>query len=227
MTDTSLQRWGGLATIGVGICSLLYGILYVVFVVFGPRLDPAPSLISFGVQITNLLLALSGLLSLIAVVTIFQKVRGASEGWARLALWFGMFGALLGGLHGWYDLIRNPILAQAFDQAASAPAATLIANLPSVIDPRGAGTFGLTGLFFLILGLLLYRVEGIPTRVAQLALFASLLLELIFLGTVFYAGGLGIGAARYLFLVAGPLQSILIGPIVYVWLGTILQRTAA
>jgi len=61
MTDSSLQRWGGLATIGVGICSLLYGALYVVLVVFGPKMDPATSLTSFGIQITNLLLALSGL----------------------------------------------------------------------------------------------------------------------------------------------------------------------
>src|SRR5689334_2723517 len=176
MTDTSLQRWGGLATIGVGICSLLYGVLYVVLVVFGPKLDPATSLTSFGIQITNLLLALSGLLSLIAVVTIFQKIRGVSEGWARLALWFGMFGALLGGLHGWSDLVHNPILAQAFGQPDTAGAANLIANLPSQVDPRGVGTFGLTGVFFFILGMQLYRVQGVPQRLAQLAILGSVLL---------------------------------------------------
>src|SRR5262249_24411983 len=90
MTDTSLQRWGGWASIGVGLCSLLYGILYVGFVLLGAKLDPAASLVSFGIQSTNLMLALSGLFSLIAIVAIFQRVRAASEGWARLALWFGM-----------------------------------------------------------------------------------------------------------------------------------------
>lgn len=227
MPDSSLQRWGGLATIGVGICSLLYGVLYVVLVVFGPKMDPATSLTSFGVQITNLLLALSGLLSLVAVVTIFQKIRGVSEGWARLALWFGMFGGLLSGLHGWHDLIANPILAQAFSQPDTAGAANLVANLPAVVDPRGVGTFGLTCVFFFILGMQLQHVEGIPQRLAQLALLGSLLLGLIFIGTVFYDGGLGIAPARYLFLVAGPLQSIIVGPVVYIWLGSILQRTAS
>jgi hypothetical protein len=48
-----------------------------------------------------LLLALSGLLGLFTVITIFQRVSSVNEGWARIALWFGMFGALLGGLHGW------------------------------------------------------------------------------------------------------------------------------
>jgi hypothetical protein len=225
MNDSSLQRWGGLATIGVGICSFLYGILYVVLVFLGPRTDTATSLTSFGIQITNLLLALSGFLSLIAVVTIFQKVHVTSEGWARLALWFGMFGALLGGLHGWYDLSRNPALARAFASTDTAAAANLIASLPSQVDPRGLGTFGLTALFFLILGQLLYRVEGIPQRLAQLTLVGALLLGLVFIGTVLYASGDGIAPARYLFLVAGTLQSIIVGPIVYIWLGSILRRT--
>jgi hypothetical protein len=227
MNDESLQRWGGLATIGVGLCSLLYGILYTVFIFLGPRTDTATSLTSFGIQITNLLLALSGLLSLIAIVTIFQKVRSASEGWARLALWFGMFGALLGGLHGWYDLMRSPTLASAFASTDTKAAANLIASLPSQVDPRGVGTFGLTGVFFLILGLLLNRVEGIPQRLAQLALLGAVLLVLIFIGTVLYASGDGIPAARYLFLVPGPLQSIIVGPIVYIWLGSILRRTSS
>src|SRR5579864_3896944 len=169
MNDTSFQRWGSLAVIGVGLCSLLYGLLYVDLIVLGPHLDPAASLVSFGVQSTNFLLALSGLLGLIAVVTIFQWVRKVNEDWARLALWFGMFGALLSGLHGWSDLVRNPILAQALEYADSASAATLLVNLPSPIDPRGLGTFGLTGVFFLILGQLLNHAASIPHRLSVLS----------------------------------------------------------
>jgi hypothetical protein len=196
-------------------------------VVLGPRLDTATSLTSFGIQITNLLLALSGVLSLVAIVAIFQRVRVVSEAWARLALWFGMFGALLGGLHGWSDLVHNPIVARAFGQADTAAAANFIASLPSTVDPRGVGTFGLTGLAILLIGLLLYRLEGIPRRLADIALAAALLLELTFIGSVLYASGDGIAPARYLFLVAGPLQAIIVGPLFYIWLGTLLRRAAA
>jgi hypothetical protein len=226
MSDSTFVRWGGLAAIGVGLCSLLYGVLYITLVVFGPKLDPAASLVSFGVQSTNFLMALGGLLAFAAVIAIFQRLRGTSEAWARLALWLGMFGALLSALHGWSDLIGNPTLADAFNQGdASKAAATLIANLPSTVDPRGVGTFGLTGLFVLIIGLLLYRTEGMPRRLAYVALISSLLLGLTFLGTVAYASGLGIALARYLFLVAGPLQTVIAGPLFYAWIGIILRRT--
>ena len=56
VNDSSFIRMGGLAAIGVGLCSLLYGLLYVGLVVLGPKMDPLPSLTSFGIQITNLLL---------------------------------------------------------------------------------------------------------------------------------------------------------------------------
>jgi hypothetical protein len=226
MNDSTYVRWGSLAAIAVGLCSFLYGVLYIVLVVYGPKLDPADSMVSFGVQSTNFLLALGGLLGFVAVIAIFQRLRATSEAWARLALWFGMFGALLSALHGWSALIGNPTLADAFNQGeASKAAATLIANLPSATDPRGVGTFGLTGLFVLVVGLLMYRTEGMPRRLAYVALVSALLLELTFVGTVAYASGLGIAVARYLFTVAGPLQAVVAGPLFYIWIGTILRRT--
>jgi hypothetical protein len=189
-----------------------------------PKVDTATSLVSSGIQITNLLLALSGLFGLFAVITIFQRVSTGNEGWARVALWFGMFGALLGGLHGWSDLVRNPILAAAFGQTDSAPAANLLANLPSSVDPRGIGTFAFTGVFFLVLAGLLRSVNGIPGRLASATMLGGVLLEIIFIGTVLYSGGDGIAVARYLFLVAGPIQSVIVGPIVYIWLGMLLRQ---
>ena len=124
-------------------------------------------------------------------------------------------------------LVRNPILAAAFGSPDSAPAANLIANLPSTVDPRGIGTFGFAGVFFLVLGMLLRDVNGIPRRLADLTLLGGVLLEIIFIGTVLYAGGLGIAPARYLFLVAGPIQSVIVGPIVYIWLGMLLRKNMA
>src|SRR5258706_10494183 len=86
LTDSSLNRWGGLAAMGVGLSSFLYGVLYTVLVVFGPKLDPAASLTSSGIQITNFILALSGFLAIFAVVAIFQRVLPTNAGWAHVAL---------------------------------------------------------------------------------------------------------------------------------------------
>jgi hypothetical protein len=226
LNDSSFMRWGGLAAIGAGIASLLYG-LASVLIFISPRVDTTIALMSPGVQIGNLLLALGSLLSMAAIVAIFQRVRGVSENWARLALWLGMFGALSGLQHGWSDFVRNPILARALGPtSSSAIAASLIDSLPSPVDARGVGTFGLTGLALLIVGLLLLQTEGIPQRLAQVALAASALLGVLFLGTVLYANGLGIPQARFLIFVAGPLYAIVAGPAFFIWFGTLLRRTS-
>jgi hypothetical protein len=47
MNNSSLMRWGGLASIGVGLCSLLYGVLYVLLVVPN-KVDTATSLVPSG-----------------------------------------------------------------------------------------------------------------------------------------------------------------------------------
>jgi hypothetical protein len=137
-----------------------------------------------------------------------------------------MFGALSGLHHGWSDFVRNPILARALGPtSSSAIAATLIDSLPSPIDARGVGTFGLTGLFLLIVGLLLLQMEGIPRRLAQVALGASALLGVLFVGTVLYANGAGIPQARFLIFAAGPLYAIVAGPAFFIWFGTLLRKT--
>ncbi len=224
MDDSSFLRWGGWATIGVGICSLLYGVAFVAQVALAPKMAPVTALTSFGVQSMNALLALGGLLGLVAVVAIFQYVKGVSEGWARLALWLGMLGSLLRLLHGWLDLVNNPVLAQAFGSTSTAGAAALYTTLPSLVDPRGLGTFGLSALSLLIFAGLLYQTQGIPRRLVLLAQVSTLLLGLIFIGTALYANGDGLAAARYLFLIPGPLQAILIAPWFNLWLGNILRR---
>lgn len=224
MQNSSLIRWGGLAAIGVGLCSLLYGVLYVALIVLGPKMLPPESLLTFGAQSTSLLLGLSGLLGLVATVAFFEKLRAAGEGWARLALWFGMFSALLGGLHGWSDFVRNPALARLYEQPNLASVADTIIALPSPIDPRGIGTFGLAGLGMLVLGSLIARTPDLPRNLANVARFGAVLLLLIFIGTVLWSDGYGLAFARYLFLVPGPIQSIIVGPLFYIWFGLRLRQ---
>jgi hypothetical protein len=226
MSESSFTRWGGRALIGVGVCSLLYGALYVGLIVLADPKPPAEFAISFGAQSTNLLLALSGLFGIVGNVALFERLRKVSEGWARATLWLGAIAALLGGLHGWFAFVQNPVLAQLYSSSDTSAAARVIGDLPSVIDPRGLGTFGLAGLSLLIVSQLLPRVDGLPRRLASLALLAAALLGLIFLGTVLWAGGSGPAFARFLFLVPGPIQSIIVGPIFYIWLGRHIAATS-
>ncbi|MBX3084156.1 MAG: DUF4386 family protein [Anaerolineae bacterium] len=224
MNDQTFKQWGGLAVIIVGVCSLLYGLLYVALIVLPGAKPPTEALTSFGTQCTNLLLAASGIFGIVASVAIFERLRLVNEGWARAALWLGVIGAVLGGLHGWYDFVRNPILAQLYADPATASVSTVVGSLPSSIDPRGLGTFGLTGLSILIISQLIYQAESLPKRLGAVAQISSALLGLIFLGTVLWADGTGPAFARYLFLIPGPLQAIVVGPLYYIWFGSLLRR---
>ena len=224
MTDQSFKQWGRLSVIIVGLCSLLYGVLYVALIVLPGAKPPAEVLTSFSTQITNLLLAASGIFGIVASVAIFERLRKVSEGWARVALWLGVIGAVMGGLHGWSDVVRNPVLAQFYADPTTASVSTVVGSLPSTVDPRGIGTFGLTGLSILIISQLIYRADGLPRRLGMIALLSSALLGLIFLGTVLWADGTGPNFARYLFLIPGPIQAIIVGPLYYIWFGMLLRR---
>jgi hypothetical protein len=50
------------------------------------------------------------------------------------------------------------------------------AGLPNGLDPRGLGTFALTGLALLVFSLLALRGGGLPRRLAFLAIVAAALL---------------------------------------------------
>ena len=132
MKITPFDRYAGLAAMAAGFVGLLYSISFVV--------------LQNGL-LSALCLLLGGLLSLAALVGLFQhlgKVDGQS---ATLGLMLAAVSALGAAIHGGYDL-ANAIHAPGELTGA-------VANLPNPVDPRGLLTFGLAGLAVLLAGLLM------------------------------------------------------------------------
>ena len=86
-----------------------------------------------------------------------------------IALALGAFGSLAASSHGVYDLsnVLHP------------PAA--LPDVPFPVDPRGYGTFALTGLAVLILAGLAGRSTDLPSRVSPLGLVLGASLVVTFL----------------------------------------------
>ena len=153
---TSFDRFAGWASILAGVAGIGYAVAFVV-------LKNGPLSAQF--------LTLAPLFAVAGLVAVFERVRSIDAGYATLALALGVFGSLAASTHGVYDLsnVLHP------------PAAALPADVPSALDPRGYGTFALTGLAVLILASLARRSPDLPSWVGPLGLVLGIFLVLTFL----------------------------------------------
>jgi len=151
---TSFDRFAGWASILAGVAGIGYALAFVV-------LKNGPLAADF--------LTLAPLLAVAGLVAVFERVRSIDSGYATLALALGAFGSLAASTHGVYDLAN----------ILHAPAA--IPDLPSAVDPRGYGTFALTGLAVLLLAGLAGRSAELPRWVSPLGLALGIFLVLTFL----------------------------------------------
>jgi hypothetical protein len=151
---TSFDRFAGWASILAGVAGIGYALAFVV-------LKNGPLAADF--------LTLAPLLAVAGLVAVFERVRPIDSGYATLALALGAFGSLAASTHGAYDLanVLHP------------PAA--IPDLPSAVDPRGYGTFALTGLAVVLLAGLAARSAELPRWVSPLGLALGIFLVLTFL----------------------------------------------
>ena len=150
----SFDRFAGWASILAGVAGLGYAVAFVV-------LKNGPLSAQF--------LTLAPLFAVAGLVAVFERVRSIDSGYATLALALGAFGSLAASTHGVYDL------ANALHPPAVVP------DLPSAVDPRGYGTFALTGLAVLILAGLAGRSPELPRWVSPLGLALGIFLVLTFL----------------------------------------------
>ena len=150
----SFDRFAGWASILAGVAGIGYALAFVV-------LKNGPLAADF--------LTLAPLLAVVGLVAVFERVRSIDSGYATLALALGAFGSLAASTHGAYDLanVLHP------------PAA--IPDVPFAVDPRGYGTFALTGLAVLILAALAGRSAELPRWVSPLGLALGIFLVLTFL----------------------------------------------
>lgn len=188
MVGTSYDRLAGWLSLLAGVA----GIGYAVFFVALKNQYPG---------VTALFLTLAPLLAVAGLVAVYERVRDGGPGFAVLALALGAYGSLAASTHGAYDLAN----------VLHAPSGLPQAPFPA--DPRGYGTFALTGLSLLLLSSLARRSPGLPGWVGPLGMLLGAFLVLTWLGRliVLDAGSL---------LVLGPaLVSGLLSPAFFLGLG--------
>ncbi len=159
----------------------------------------------------NLLLLGGGLLTTAALTALYERLRAVDAGFALWGYVLGLAGALGGAMHGAYDLAN-----------LVKPPATLASDVPNAVDPRGLGTFALTGLALGVAGVLIVRGAGLPRRLGQLGLVSSVLLLVVYVGRLVILNPKSPGL-----LTAAVAVGFVTNPVWFVWLGLVLRRPAA
>jgi hypothetical protein len=191
--DRSFVRFGGLAAILLALTSWAAALAYATLVQpDDPRL---------GLQIFQFLYAVIAFWALFAIVAVYYRVRSAGEAWAFFATLVGVaasVGTMIAATYEIANLRQNPPLSAV-----------------SPTNPLGVMSFGLTGLWFLIANLLLWRTTT-PRLLVVLGFVAAADLFAGFVASLSENGGVVYLAS----LIAGAIG----GPIYWLWLGRQLRR---
>lgn len=178
------------------------GFLYSATFVFAPR--PAPA---FAAALTGSFLLLGGVFSASALLGLYERLVPTAGGYATWALVFGLAAALSATLHGGYDLAN----------AINPPSQTT--DLPSAVDPRGLGTFGLAGVSIVAFAYLMGREASFPLNLSYLGFISGALLIVIYLARLII-----LNVSNPLVLATLAFEGFVINPVWYVWLGLALRR---
>lgn len=154
-----------------------------------------------GMQVFQLLYALVGVWALFGIVAVHHAVRERGEAWS--------FFAALVGVTASVGTTASALYTVAYIRVSAA--------LPAVspVDPLHLLTFGLTGLWFLVASLLLWRAR-LPRPLVALGFVAAADLLGGFVAALAGNDGLVTAAA----LVAGAAAV----PVYWLWLGVLLRR---
>lgn len=201
MSDRSFVRFGGLAGILLAITSWAAVAAYYTVAKSGQDV--------VGIQIFQLLYALIAFWALFGIVAVHWVVRQHGEAWSFFATLVGVgasMGTIASSLYG-VAVIREVIARPDLRTPAATPT-----------DPLGVMTFALTGLWFLIANLLLWRAR-----------FPRLLVLLGFVAVADLFGGFlaGLSGRADLVTIAGVIAGGVGGPLYWLWLGIRLRRAAS
>ena len=201
MTDRSFVRFGGLAGILLAITSWAAVVEYFTVAQQGQDL--------VGLETFRLLYALIAFWALFGIVAVHWTVRAQGEAWS-------FFGTLVGMIAS-AGTISSSLYSVAATRSAILSNATSV-NGTSPTDPLNVMTFALTGLWFLVANLLLWRTPRVPRLLVLLGFVAVADLFVGFLGAL-AANDL---VTTYAAIVAGAVG----GPLYWLWLGLTLRRLA-
>ena len=191
MGDTAFQRRAGLQAFLVAAFSLAYAVVYLGFASRDPSNVAA-------VALAWALIAAGALSAAIATVGLASYVGGVPGTWLAA---FGVGYSLLSASHGAFAAIAA---AQGFADLDLSPT-----------DPRGFATFGLAGLWMLVVGLELRGRAGLRPFYPRLAMAGGADLILLFVATV--------AGSTPAILVTGGLASVVIGPLFWAMTGRLLR----
>ena len=195
MDDRSFARFGGLAAILLALTSWAAVLAYAALV------QPGDSAV--GLQIFQFLYALIAFWALFAIVAVYYRMRSVGEAWAFFATLVGVAASvstMVAAMYQVANLRQNPPLAGV-----------------SPTNPLGIMSFGLTGLWFLVANLLLWRTKT-PRVLVALGFVAAADLFAGFVAGLSENGGVVFLSS----LIAGAIG----GPIYWLWLGRMLRRDA-
>jgi hypothetical protein len=202
LSMSSFVRFGALCALAAGLLGLAYSLSFSLY------LHNASQGTAYA---DSILLLAGGLVSTAAFTAVYELLRPVDP---PLALWgyvLGLVGAFGAALHGAYDLAN---LAN--------PPKTLAPDLPSSVDPRGLGTFALTGLAVAITGCLILRSGRLPRGLAYLSFVSAALLVFVYVGRLVILNPKSPGL-----LIAAVVAGYLVNPAWFVWLARELQRAPA
>lgn len=190
--DRAFSRRAGFQAYLIAAFSLVSGAVYLGFVRNHPENTQAAALASA-------LVAGGGLAATIATTSAAARIGGDARWWlTALGVGYG----LLSAAHGTFEAI-------AIEQNVALPAI-------SPTDPRGLATFGLAGLWALVLGLETLAGNGaLPRDLGWLAIVVGLDLIVLFIATVAASDGL--------ILVSGGVASVILVPAFWIWTGRVLR----
>jgi len=188
----AFARRAGLCAYLVAALSIAYAVVYLGFA--SRNLDDRSSN-----ALAYALIAAGALAASVATVGMSELAGGPNGRWLAP---FGVGYALLSAAHAVYAAIL----------AGQGP---LSGDL-SATDPRGFATFGLAGLWMLVLGLTARALSTLPRTLALLAIAGGVDLVVLFFATV--------AGSTPLILVTGGLASVVLGPAFWIWSGRLLGR---
>jgi hypothetical protein len=197
----AFERFAGLCAFAAAAVGLLYSISFVV------ELAESSDATRY---LKSLSLLAGGLLSAAVLVAVYERLRRDEPGFALLALILGVAAALGSSVHGAEDLAKVARPEDVFNTGLSG------------IDPRGFLTFGVAGLAFLLVGLLVQRSRVFPERLGQLSYLAGALLVLVYLGRLSI-----FDPENPVLLLAAALAGFIVTPGLYAWLGVVLREGPA
>ncbi len=187
---STLAAWSAFVA---GVAGLLYAISFVVL--------KNPLLYS-------IFLLVGGLASLPVWTSLYERFRDAAPPYALLAFVLSIGAAAGSIIHGGYDLSN-----------ALHPPASLNADLPSPIDPRGLLTFGVASLGLFFFAWLATKDRAFPAGLVYVGFASAILMAVLYLGRLII-----LNASSPAILLPAALEGFLLNPIWLIWLGVVLQR---